>query len=400
MDITLTGTFCSSNKGDAAMQLVGIDRLSTIGDVFVDTPSPDHDAALYGRDRVVHCGRREPGRIILQSAAALVVGLTRRLGLGSADRLLLTDELRRLGDRGGLVVDLSGDMLTEDYGFVVGLSHFIPLAQAQWMGTRVIVCAQSVGPFHRLRPLAGTVLRRCDLVTVRDEISLEHLRPLGLSPEVTADLAFQLRPDDDGAERVLARHGIGDRPFLAVSVSPIIERRFEAANPGSSFAEVVALALRSVESTALRIVFVPHVTGPGVAKDDRVTAARVAGRLGPDVVQIVTDLDPRVVKGVIGRAQAIVGCRMHANIAALSQGVPALAISYSHKTSGIMDLLGLGHRVVDGADLTDHLQPMLAACLASVDVDRSLLRARLPEVRSRSARNIDRIVEVVGTAAR
>lgn len=60
-------------------------------------------------------------------------------------------------------------------------------------------------------------------------------------------------------------------------------------------------------------------------------------------------------KGVIGLCEALVGARMHTNIAAMSQGIPTVSIAYSRKAWGIMrDYYGaaLAERItVDAADV-------------------------------------------------
>lgn len=397
--ITLTGTYRSSNRGDAAMQLVALEQLSRAGRrVVVDSPFPEHDAALYGTDRVVHCGRRSGPRIAVQTVLAAVVGLLRRLRVSAADRLLLTEELRSLGTRNGIVVDLSGDMLTEDYGFVVGFGHFVPLVQAMFLGTPVVVCAQSIGPFNRLSPLARWVLRRCAAITLRDEISVEHLRGFGVRPEVTADVAFLLPSWSEEGHRVLERAGV-EGPFVAVSVSPILEARYESTGADESFAAVVAGVLDRSVPEDLGIVFVPHVTGPGPSKDDRLTASRVAAQLERHSAQLVEEMDPRTTKGVIGQATAIVGCRMHANIAALSQRVPTLALSYSHKSAGIMDRLGVGGRVVDGRDLERQLEAAVRDLMASLASDRDQLARHVPAATTMAARNFEVIEDLLAARA-
>jgi polysaccharide pyruvyl transferase WcaK-like protein len=74
-----------------------------------------------------------------------------------------------------LVVDLSGDMLTEDYGPHVAYSHFLPILTALAMGRPVMLCAQSIGPFKLTRGLARFILNRVSLITVREAISFNYL---------------------------------------------------------------------------------------------------------------------------------------------------------------------------------------------------------------------------------
>src|SRR4030042_4682892 len=53
-------------------------------------------------------------------------------------------------------------------------------------------------------------------------------------------------------------------------------------------------------------------------------------------------------KYIIGLCDFFIGSRMHACIAALSQGIPAVGIAYSRKFSGVFESIGLAVFVVDG----------------------------------------------------
>ena len=52
-------------------------------------------------------------------------------------------------------------------------------------------------------------------------------------------------------------------------------------------------------------------------------------------------------KWVIGQCDWFCGTRMHACIAALSQGVPSTSIAYSDKTAGVFETAGVEDGVVD-----------------------------------------------------
>ena len=56
-------------------------------------------------------------------------------------------------------------------------------------------------------------------------------------------------------------------------------------------------------------------------------------------------------KGVIGQCDFFIGSRMHACIAALSQGVPCVGVAYSMKFAGVFESVGAGGWVVDGREV-------------------------------------------------
>ena len=81
---------------------------------------------------------------------------------------------------------------------------------------------------------------------------------------------------------------------------------------------------------------------------------------------------------------------MHANIAALSSGIPVVALSYSHKTPGIMELLGQGDLVCNASTLTEaEIVEKTKLAWRDRNARAGHLAEGLPPIRERSRRNID-----------
>jgi polysaccharide pyruvyl transferase WcaK-like protein len=62
---------------------------------------------------------------------------------------------------------------------------------------------------------------------------------------------------------------------------------------------------------------------------------------------IMRQYDQSQVKGIIGLCDFFVGARMHACIAALSQGIPTIGLAYSKKFKGVFESANVGECVVD-----------------------------------------------------
>ena len=412
MRVLLTGTYSTTNKGDAAMELATATALrrSTPGhSVTISTPFAREDAATYSEFAVVQCNRRKLVLSTLQLIAAATWGLTHRTTGRSIDRLLFTDELRAYRDA-DLVVDLSGDMLTEDYGPHIAYSHFLPIILAILMRRDYVLCAQSIGPFKLTKPLAKFLLNRARWISVREDITFDYLRTLKVRTPVhrTSDMAFLLEPAaPEIANQVFADGGVdpeADRPLVGVSVSCLVEAAYEKARAekgGDAFDTVVANALdRVIEERDVKLLFVPHVTGPVDSKDDRLVAERVRAKMRHRSQAITADLDPRVLKAVIGRCDLFVGCRMHANIGALGSGVPVVAMRYSHKTDGIMARFGSSERVLAGAALrSDDIAELVVKTLDDRDAVARTIEAVRAGIREDSMRNIELINALDGEVA-
>ena len=114
-----------------------------------------------------------------------------------------------------------------------------------------------------------------------------------------------------------------------------------------------------LEYTTAKILFVPHVFGPVGLDDDSFDCLEndidachvIMESLISDSkkrLHIVNDIyDQSEIKYIIGKCDFFVGSRMHSCIAALSQGIPAIAIAYSDKFVGVFGSIGLEEQVLD-----------------------------------------------------
>ncbi|MEM8995599.1 MAG: polysaccharide pyruvyl transferase family protein [Acidobacteriota bacterium] len=402
----LTGTYSSSNKGDAAMQLATAQMILATwpdAEVTLGAPFAAVDRSFYPRNVAVVPSTRR--RLIWGSLQVVRAWLFRRLErLGLRLGFLVGNEELRSFERADVVIDLSGDMLTEDYGPHVTYSHFLPLLTALALDKPFIACAQSIGPFKWTRPLARFVLDRARFITARDGITLGLLRDAGIRDahvRQTADMAFLLEPvDADRVDAMLRSENLEwpAGPVLGVSVSGLIARHYDAGVGGDFAAAIAPVIDRAVEELGASVVFVSHVTGPRQGKDDRRMAAAVRDqmRTGDRAVVLQGDYRPDELKGLISRCFVFMGARMHANIAALGSGVPVVALEYSHKTPGILRLFGQEDascpvRSFDPEQVWSTLGDRWRRRAEISDV----LAEKLVDVRRRSGTNVDAIREAL-----
>ena len=103
-----------------------------------------------------------------------------------------------------------------------------------------------------------------------------------------------------------------------------------------------------------RILLVPHTfAAGGRVESDPAACRELKQGLPPslrDRVHLVTqEYDQHQIKGVIGMCDFFIGSRMHACIAALSQGIPTVGVAYSRKFAGVFEMVGAEDWVIDGA---------------------------------------------------
>ena len=297
----------------------------------------------------------------------------------------LTPEERRVAEVfqwADAVVSCGGGFLTDRYSSGKRLAG-LRLALAS--GTPLVFYAQSVGPFVRpgKRRAFRRVLERAAAITVRDAPSLEEVRALGLSAELTADEVFLFdAPELPGLPDLRAGLAPG-RPLVAVSV-----RRWHFPGcPGDPaalreryLASVAAAAERLVVARQARVIFLSTCQGvPEYGHDDSGLATRVTATL-PEEVRREVQVDrayhhPAELRGLLRQCDAVVATRMHAAILAMLGGTPALAIGYEAKSAGLYSRLGLGEWCLDIAGREMENLPEKAVAL----LDQAAgLRAELP----------------------
>lgn len=361
----LTGTFHGLNRGDSAMQLAAAHALRDLwpeARITVHSPHPDDDRELYKDMEVVPCARRRP--------AAALGALTRAiLWRATAGRAPLSPELQSYRNASA-VIDLSGDGLTETFGWRCPVSHTVPLLLACLLRVPFCLMAQTIGPFRRWRRWFRWVFSRAAFISARDDETFRYLSAWSLPCPVerTADVAFLLEPGSR-ADAMAYLQSLGNfdpsKPILAITPSNLYNVR--AARPGTSadlayeYLGPVASACNALAGEAgVQVLVVPHVFGPGESYDDRRAAETLAAGLHSRPLMVRESLSAPQLKALIACSEVFVGIRMHSVIAATSQAVPTLAIAYSPKLSRLMERLEMGQFALDLARLTvDDLTAML-----------------------------------------
>jgi colanic acid/amylovoran biosynthesis protein len=134
-------------------------------------------------------------------------------------------------------------------------------------------------------------------------------------------------------------------------------------------------------------VLIPHVFGEGPGSESDVVACEevyrtlqeeYSGRLGV----LRGTYNESEVKYAIGCCDFVVASRMHACIAALSQCVPAMALAYSDKFTGVMKTLTEEPLVLDARHMgSEQILEALDAAFVNRLRTRRMLESIMPQVK-------------------
>ncbi|MBI4286100.1 MAG: polysaccharide pyruvyl transferase family protein [Chloroflexi bacterium] len=273
---------------------------------------------------------------------------------------LVDEKVLREYMRAEVVIDLGyGDGFTDDYGFQMFVSCLFQKLLAIILGKRLIVFPQSIGPFRRKISLfaARSVLNRAAFVVARESITYDYLKKIGIRSPIflSSDVAFLLEkaPQQRILEILSAEQIPNDKPLIGLSISQHINLKYSNPSDNSYIQNMVRTIDYLIETLDATIILVPHSTSVRSNDDDRIVGALVRDKVKERdrVILIDKEYSSEELKGIISCCSLFMGARMHANIAALSSGVPTIAIAYSHKTYGIMRELGQENWICDYAKM-------------------------------------------------
>lgn len=202
------------------------------------------------------------------------------------------------------------------------------LRAASRAGKPSMIFAQSIGPLDTLgRFIVRRLCRGVTRATVRDQASKELLASLlpRVPIELTADPAWMLEPPQP--QQGLEAEGLGPEsdPLAIVCV-----RKIPAIDRG---VKTIAAAVDRLAERGTHVAFLPL----GGADDADASTAVIRACTSTPVLLPAFDLEKAA--RAIGRAQVLIGMRLHALIFAARLGVPFLAIPYDPKVSGLCEEL-------------------------------------------------------------
>lgn len=272
-------------------------------------------------------------------------------------------------EQADLVGDVrGGDSFSDLYGICRFLEGFMVAWTVLLVKGSIVQFPQTFGPFKSItaRLLAHYLLNKSTVVIARDKKSQQVAQGLlGLYHEVLLcpDVGFALEAIKPKQIECFPPH-TGPIPpgVIGLNINGLMfnggytrSNMFGLKLDYQNFLPALAKALLAEHPGELWLV--PHTYAPqGSVESDPEACSRLRQAL-PETLQtrirIVTGkYDQHEIKGVISQCDFFIGSRMHACIAALSEGVPCVGVGYSMKFEGVFDSVGMHGWVVDGRQVT------------------------------------------------
>ena len=219
---------------------------------------------------------------------------------------------------------------------------------------------QSYGPMEdrRVRMIARREFRRLPFIMARGELSATYCREINGDTPVYSypDVAITLSCADRAwLNDYLTTYHLEIGKYIVLSPSAVIASMPAKKDSSLGFRHIDFYAgiAEHYLSSGKHILFVPHMTSPDQEECDRHVCTQVLHRIRNrghahsqcDVLK--NELDCHQMKSLISGAELAIVSRYHALVAALSTGVPAVAIGWNDKYKDILKFYGSDECCVD-----------------------------------------------------
>ncbi|WP_165721180.1 MULTISPECIES: polysaccharide pyruvyl transferase family protein [unclassified Pseudoalteromonas] len=230
------------------------------------------------------------------------------------------------------------------------------------LNKKIIVLPNSIGPItgYGNRLFTKWVLNKCDLLYVRERVSLDFCNEIGIkNAKYAFDLGYYAEesfPEENNKKLIQAcieKYSTTKRN-VGITVRPY---RFPSSdNPGEKYEKYIKSIAKFCNENKNESMFhfIVQVQGPSAHETDLIAIKDVESRLDNNCEYSIIDLDInyKEIMTIYDKLDYLIGTRFHSVIFSQVQGIPAAAIAYGgNKTHGIMKEIGLHEYVVDINDI-------------------------------------------------
>lgn len=273
-----------------------------------------------------------------------------------------------------------GGTLIQDGTSTKSLIYYLSLIKAAcFFGKKTMLYANGIGPIskEKNRKRVKKILSKTDVITVRDERSLEELKNLGINgPEIklTADPVFML-DNTENIDDLIKKYSLSN--MMCVSVRKVKNINDER------LISVVADALDyASKKYGKQPVLLP------LQGRDADISKKIISKMREKAILINEKLSVYQVLSLVAHSDLCIGMRLHMLIYAACGGVPIIGIVYDPKVSGFMEY-ARQNLYTDVSMLTrEKLYKLIDECMTDGESRKKSLLTEREKLRSLSAENV------------
>jgi polysaccharide pyruvyl transferase WcaK-like protein len=409
----LGAKFDSGNMGVSALaaslvKLIKMNRSDASISLLIGNRSPSPHSLRISADTIIQIPvvnyRLSPKSAIQQHIfwIFLLACIQRVIPFRSVRKKIINSNLflRTMKDADFVGDIRGGDSFSDIYGLSTLILGSMPVMVALLLRKELVLLPQTYGPYNSElgKYIARGILKRAHRIFSRDKEGVNFLKDLmkrhALKEVVFCpDVAFMLdsiKPKQTSIHPALP--SVKKVPLFGFNISGLLY--IDEYNKNNSLglkidyrSFVQKMALAVLDKTDAHLLFVPHTFSPAFASDP-IACCEVIKTL-PDSykerVHIVSgEYDQSEIKAIIGSCDFFVGSRMHACIAALSQGIPTGGVAYSKKFVGVFESVGMAETVVDGRSIdTDEAVNLVLGLYVKREEMKATLKVKVISAQSK-----------------
>lgn len=342
MKYGICGIAFSGNKGAEGMLLALIQHLS-----ILDKDAVFHVMSYYpGSDR--RAGHETGSIKIINGSPKRVIGyFFQSLWCIFCRALHLPAKFYLHGDF-AMIADCDIFLDAAGISFSDGREKFtvfniLSLLPALASGVKTVKISQAMGPFKNKinRMLAKIVLPKLALIVSRGEQTGRFLSELQLT-NTTAypDAAFSMECSEaDTIAAAALLPDTGGKKIIGISPSQVVWNLCSKQNV--DYTGILADITAECRNKGFHCVVFPHSARTGTDKthnNDLPIIKKFASALPPgnDLTVLDKELEAGVLRCLIAKMDILIASRFHAIISAMSAGVPAVVVGWSHKYAEVL----------------------------------------------------------------
>jgi|SRR5665647_253323 len=269
---------------------------------------------------------------------------------------------------------------------------------AKILNKPVMICAPSMGPFYKSKWISKIILNKVDVISLREEISMNMVSNLDLSNPfvcVTADCGVLQHPSDVDIIEKLIPVELGKNrkgPIVGITVYSAVQSYIDYTCYKRTMAEIADYVINELHA---KVVFVPQWYGR-FSDIPLITEVVSLMRFKEEVYITPEDYRSDQMHGIFGQLDLIIATRYHSAVLGSTMNVPCVLISYEHKAKGFMHLLGLNDCILEISELNiENLIRKVNMVWAMRDHIKSLLPAQIKQIQKRALFNVTIAVDLL-----
>ena len=291
----------------------------------------------------------------------------------------------------GVITEVDIDVVLDAAGFAYGdqwgalkITHLGgELKRYNKHGCKYIFLPQALGPFTRendIKVLKET-LPVAALICAREEDSLNNIRNIIGG----ANNLIQMPDFTNAVKGIVPDYWQGGENKVSfIPNSNMIGVKNKNENWKKNYIHIMQLLILQTQKLGLTPVLLNH-EGDG----DR-DICKTLNKYFDNKLELIEESDPLKVKGIISASKAIVCSRFHGCVSALSQGVPNLGTSWSHKYEQLFNEYGVPELLINPNSSDDELIALMDTlinhnvdCLAKIEINATKYKSITEEMWSK-----------------